>query len=151
MNIRLAKVEDAEAMHGLHMRAVRETCADFYSDEQVESWLKGRSAKEYREGIEKVEIFVAEEEGEVMGFVHAVSGEIMGLYVDPDFHGSGVGKALLNYGMEIALKSAESVKVDSTLNAENFYSKNAFKKIKKTSVMRGGSEIPCVVMEYKSK
>lgn len=148
MGIKTATISDAKKMHRLHTSAVRTTCKDFYTEKQINAWLEGRSPEGYHEGINKGDMFIAEENGKMVGFGHAIPGEIVAVFVDPAFHGKGVGKLLLDYGLKIALKGRQKVKAESTINAEGFYAKHGFVKIKESSVKRRGVEIPIIVMEY---
>lgn len=148
MHIIKATISHAEDIHQLHGRAVRETCKDFYSEIEIEAWLKGRSAEGYYKGIENGEMYVVEDEGVVAGFGHAIPGEIAAIYVDPAFHKKGVGRMLINHGLEIASKGHKKVKVDSSLNAEGFYAKHGFVKVKDSTCIRNGMELPVVVMEW---
>ncbi|OGJ43565.1 hypothetical protein A2974_02160 [Candidatus Peregrinibacteria bacterium RIFCSPLOWO2_01_FULL_48_20] len=147
--IRKAAKKDAEGMHELHMRAVKVACKGFYTDEQIKGWLAKRSAEGYLEGIENDEMFVEEIEGKVLGFGHAVPGQILAVFVDPKFHGKGFGKSLLKVGLEMAKKeNHRMIKVEASLNAAAFYQKCGFIETSKSMVDRNGQKLPVVLMEY---
>ncbi len=148
MGIKTATISDAKEMHRIHTSAVRTTCKKFYTEKQIGAWLEGRSPEGYNEGINKGDMFIAEEKGKIVGFGHAIPGKIVAVFVDPAFHGKGVGKLLLDHGLQIALKGHQNIKAESTINAEGFYEKHGFVKVKKDSVTRRGIEIPIIVMEY---
>ncbi|MFA4814877.1 MAG: GNAT family N-acetyltransferase [Candidatus Gracilibacteria bacterium] len=148
MFIRKATIKDASEMHELHTNAVRTTCKDFYTDEQIEAWLKDRSPEGYHEGISEGETYLVEEKGKILGFGHATPGELLAVYVNTDSQKRGVGKELLDYGLKIAVKGYKKVKLKSTLNATSFYKKHGFVQKKKSWVLRNGVKIPIVVMEY---
>ncbi len=147
MQVRTATIQDSEAIHEHHTRAVQSTCKDFYTEEEVEAWLKGRSPEGYHRGIENKEMYVAEENGQITGFGHAIPGSIEACYVDPEFHKQGVGKLLIEHGLKIASNGHKKVKVESTINAENFYNKYGFKKIKNDVITRNDVELPTIIME----
>ena len=146
MHIRPATLKDAQAFHEIHTKAVRTTCKDYYTDEQISAWLSGRTPEGY-DGIAKGEMFTALEADRVIGFGHAIPGEVVAIYVDPDFHGKGVGSLLLDHALKIASSGHKKVKVISTLNAEGFYKKHGFTKVKEDVVVRNGVEIGGVEME----
>lgn len=135
-------------MHRIHTSAVKATCKDFYTGKQIEAWLDGRSPQGYQEGINKGDMYIAEDNGKTIGFGHAIPGEIVAIYVEPAFHKKGVGKLLLDYGFKIALKGHNKVKVESTINAEGFYKKHGFVKIKDSTAIRNDVELPTIIMEY---
>jgi N-acetylglutamate synthase-like GNAT family acetyltransferase len=134
-------------MHRIHTSAVKTVCKDFYTKKQIEAWLEGRSPEGY-EGIKKGEMYVAEDDNKIVGFGHAIPGEVVAVFVDPTFHKKGIGKQLLDYGVKIASKVKKKVNVESTINAESFYKKHGFVKVKDDVCIRRGVEIPIIVMEY---
>ena len=72
MRIIPATTAHSEEIHKLHTRAVMAACKDFYTEEQIEAWLKGRSPEGYHEAINKGDMYVAEDNGHVVGFGHAI-------------------------------------------------------------------------------
>ena len=148
MKIRTATIDDAEEMHDIHENAVRKTCKNFYNKKQIDTWLEGRKPEGYYKGIKKGDMYIAEDKGKMIGFGHAVPGEINAVFVDPASCEKGAGKLLLEYGLKIALKDHKKVKVESTINAEMFYKKFGFKKIRDAVIIKGGVEAPIIIMEY---
>lgn len=148
MQITPATPSHIQEMHRIHTSAVRTTCQKCYTEEQVKVWLEGRTPEGYLEAINKGDMYIAEENGKMQGFGHAVPGEIVAIFVDPALHHKGVGKKLLEYGLKIALKDHKKVKIESTTNAEGFYKKHGFKKIKDGSRTIKGVAAPVVIMEY---
>ena len=55
------------------------------------------------------ETWVTEVEGVVVGFIALIESEIGGLFLDPDFHGQGLGRAMVD--MAAAQKGALKVEV----------------------------------------
>ena len=134
-------------MHRIHTKAVKTICKDFYTEKQIAAWLEGRSAEGYHEGINKGEMYVAEDGGKIVGFGHAIPGEVIAVFVDPDMHKKGIGKMILDHGIKIASKGTDKVKVISTINAEGFYKKHGFSKIRDDVEIKRGIEVPIIVME----
>lgn len=148
MQIQLATIQDAEDIHRIHDEAVQVTCKDFYNEEQIRVWLEDRSPQRYHQSIKKRELFVGQLNKETIGYIHVAPGEIMSIFVDPNFQGLGLGKQLLDYGLSIAIKNHKKVKVQSTLNAEEFYKKNGFNKIRNDFHIIKGVKAPVIIMEY---
>ncbi len=148
MEIKTATISDAKEMHRIHTNAVKETCKDFYTKKQIDVWLEGRTPEGYHEGINKGDMYVAENNGRIVGFGHAIPGEIVAVFVDPISHKKGIGKMLLEYGLKISLKGHQKVKVESTVNAEGFYKKHGFVKIRDDVHIKRGVESPIIVLEY---
>ena len=148
MKVKTATIKDAKDIHRIHDEAVKETCKNFYTQEQIEVWLADRSPEKYHQKINSGNMFVVEENGKLVGYGHAIPGEIVAVFVDPTFQGKGVGKQLLNYGLKIALKGHKKVKVESTLNAEEFYKKHGFVKVRNDIKITKGVEAPIIILEY---
>jgi GNAT superfamily N-acetyltransferase len=150
--IRQAVEKDAVSIHDIHTRAVRGACKVCYTEKQISGWLKNRTPEGYLNSIRSNEIYVAEINKRIVGFGHAVPGEIVAIFVDPEFHKKGLGKALLEYGLNIAkTKNHKKIKLEATLNAADFYKKCGFIEIGKGVATRGGQKLDIVLMEYSAK
>lgn len=102
MTIRQATAEDVEAIRDVAAAAWRADYPEILNRENVgdavDEWYHPETlAGELRRS--STVVFVAEREGEVVGFVHAVrsgaEGNILRVYVAPGNRGEGVGSALL--------------------------------------------------------
>jgi GNAT superfamily N-acetyltransferase len=150
ISIRSATVEDAERIHALHMAAVRVLCAPHYAPEIVEAWLANRSAQGYLRGIGAGATIVAELASNVVGFGEGVPGEIVAVFVDPDFASRGIGSALLKHTLRLAHEHRGPVRLESTLNAVGFYERFGFSQVERSVVRRNQIEIPIVIMQRRA-
>jgi GNAT superfamily N-acetyltransferase len=126
---------------------VRELC-DQYTDEQKDGWLANRTPTGYLAGIERGEMYVLERDGEILGFTHAVPGELVALFVSPEVSRTGVGSRLLKHALGQAQDDAKSIVVlEATLNAVEFYAKFGFLPTGTREVRRGTAELSVVTME----
>lgn len=142
ITIRKAIPEDAAPIHELHLRSVRQLCSGVYSNEIIEGWLANRTPQGYLAGINQGEMYVAESDWTMIGFGHAVPGEIAAIYVDPAFTRRGIGRQLVDYGMKMATaEDVKIVKVDSTLNARPFYESCGFSFVKEITLRRNNVDI----------
>lgn len=92
---------------------------------------------------------MAERGGEVLGFVEAVPGSLVALYVAPDVMCQGVGAALLQHGLSKALAAPDGeVALQATLNAVGFHRRFGFSDVRHAHVMRNCVEVPIVEMHY---
>lgn len=144
-----ATINDAKEIHRIHTAAVTKTCKNCYSDIQINARIGGRSPEWYHNSIIENKIYIAKNGNEIVGFGLAIPGEIVAIFVDPTFHNNGIGKLLLDYGLKIASKNQKTVKIESTINAESFYKKYGFIKIKDSFRIKGENiEIPTIILEY---
>ena len=102
--IRKAELPDAEIIHEIHTQSVKGLCMKTYTSSQIENWLKNRTSDGYKRSIKNGEIYICEYENKIIGFGHAIKGEIVANFVLPEYSEKGIGKKLLEYGIEIAKK-----------------------------------------------
>ena len=148
VTIRRAAAKDAPRIHELHLASVRALCAPSYSPAVLEGWLADRSPDGYLPGISSGGLFVAEANGEVVGFCEGAVGEVRAVFVDPRWGRRGVGTALLDHALSLARAGASRpVRLESTLNAVTFYERHGFRQVSRSTVRRNQVEVPIVVME----
>ena len=148
MRLRIATESDAPTIHELHLRSARQLWPSRYDTTQIEGWIEGRTPGGYLSGIRAGEMFVAEEESELVGFGHARPGTVAAIFVEPTAVGRGVGTALLEHAIAMARRRhAGSIRLASTLNAEGFYGRFGFVPIERKSFKKNAIVFPVVVME----
>jgi GNAT superfamily N-acetyltransferase len=146
-NIRLATLDDAEAIHALHTISVRALCKYAYPPEVINGWLLNRSPSGYK-GITRKEMYVAEVNETIVGFSHIVPGEIIAIFVHPDHVRKGIGSTLMHHGIAKAkIRHKGPIKTDATLNAQAFYEAVGFQKTGDRITRRNEVDIPIVEME----
>ena len=90
MILRAATPDDAPALAAAHILAMRTLTflPQLHTVEEATEWMAGAVLPAH-------EVRVAEEAGQVRGFIACSEGWIDQLYVHPDHHGQGIGAALL--------------------------------------------------------
>src|ERR1019366_9138503 len=123
---------DAGGIWELHVRAIRELCTRDYTLEQIEAWAGPKTPGDYLEPIRSKRLFVAEQAGRIVGFgdYHATKNEISAVYVDPDFGGQGIGRALfLVVTGELKARGFSHGELDASLNSVGFYEAMGCRKL----------------------
>jgi len=121
MRIRLARAEERQALEDLQRRA------SLANDTDREALLAHPDAIELpAEQIAREQVFVAEADGDVFGFVALVDGDLDGLFVEPQLWGRGIGKALVETAVHEARRKGLSVTVIANPAALGFYQKCGF-------------------------
>jgi putative acetyltransferase len=146
--IRLATLADAEALCALHKAAVRSLCVGAYTVDEIEAWLREREPAGFRHAMTEggETMLVAECDGAVAGFASIKETMLFGLYVDPA-RGRGAGQALLQAAEEeIRRSGAAALSLQSTLNAVPFYRKHGYMRQARSTVRRGGRDLPVLDM-----
>ena len=127
MEIRRARIADAEAICAVHRRSIVELCtADHRNDPAIlDAWLASKTPENVRRWIERPDnnLFVATERDAILA-VGCVTdaGEITLNYVSPDARFRGVSKAMLA-ALEATARErgAERCTLVSTETARRFY------------------------------
>lgn len=149
--IRRAKPEDNDSIGRIHLRAIREICASHYAPEEIEAWAKPRRPDHYVEYIRSNEFYVAEENGNVIGFgaLNQASGEIEAVYIAPEVARRGIGQRILGKLEERARDlGLKSLSLNSSLNAVAFYRHSGYEPQQETKHrLSSGVEIGCVAMK----
>ncbi len=111
------------------------------------------SEKRIAENPENADLFVAEIDGELVGFGEIVAGnnELRAVYVSPTAGRKGVGKALLAKLEATAReRGVEQLWLHSSLSAEAFYIANGYIDDGKGShTLRSGKQMACIKMHKK--
>lgn len=149
-SVRRARHEDSEAIGRMHVASIRELCSEHYRPEEIDAWAAPREINFYVKAIEGKEFYVAEDDGEIVGFgtLNPAVGEVEAVYVHPAAVGRGVGSKLLSTLEARARESGlKSLHLCASLNAVGFYERAGFVRLRDTSHrLTNGVEIACVLM-----
>lgn len=125
---------------------------------QVDFLLSVYNEDALMKGLSTSVLFVAEEKGEVIGFVHfsliniKKEIELGALYILPRFHRQGIGTALLK-AMFDYFKGVRKITVSVVMQndaAIDFYHSKGFKQVGEMNDSIYGFSIPTIVMEWGS-
>jgi len=127
MDIRAARLEDAEPAIDLVRRSIVDLCReDHYGDSlTLEGWLANKSVKNMRAWIETPgsNVFIAERDGAMAGVgAFTGAGDVILLYVEPALRFSGISAALLTRIEERAREiGLPRLRLTSSLTARRFF------------------------------
>ena len=123
----------------LDAETIDETVAEWYADDELDAAIEGW----YADGGLALELdaletdfLVAEVDGEVVGFTHGIvqgdEGDVLRMYVHPDYQGEGIGSALherLAERLEDAdVERIRALDLASNDAAREFYEKHGFEE-----------------------
>lgn len=72
------------------------------------------------------QVIVAEFNGQIAGFAAVVSGELDGLFVEPDLWGRGIGRALIDQATQEARRRGLALTVTANPSTRRFYESCGF-------------------------
>ena len=152
VTIRAGTTGDAPFIRRVHEDSIRGLGTKAYSRAEVESWVAGLQPNHYAWGMTHggVIYFVAEAPGTgVIGFCCYVAGEVLALYILPEWTGRGIGTALLGRA-EGAIEAAgyDLAHLVAALTSVSFYCARGYREIRRREwKTRGGLIIEAVDME----
>lgn len=118
----------------------------FYSHEQKLAWNGNRSLDFWEVRFAKSLPIVALYQANIAGFaeflVHNNQGEIDCFYIDPNYQGLGIGKALLTHILTLEkVNQLDLLSVNASYNAKPFFEKYGFETVQKNVVKRENIEL----------
>jgi GNAT superfamily N-acetyltransferase len=140
-----------DAIFRVHGDSIRALCRERYGPREIAAWIAFRPREAYRLALASRDLFVAEWQGEIVGFgqLDARRGEIEACYVAPEAVASGIGSALLARMEDEARRRGHTVvRLNATLNAEPFYARMGYRWLGRASHrVAEDVELDCVRME----
>ena len=132
MRIRFAREDELDQLSDL---ALRSKAVHGYSSEFLEACRAELTITPARLATET--ILVAEQSGRRLGFVAVAvdrdSADLVDLFVEPDYRGSGLGSRLLEAAVETARSSgATRLEIEADPHAEDWYCKRGAERIGET-------------------
>ncbi|MBT4870945.1 MAG: GNAT family N-acetyltransferase [Candidatus Diapherotrites archaeon] len=151
MQIRKATINDAEQIISFKKKTIPICAKNYYSKDIIDHWTNNSTAEHLIESIKSDRVrFVAEEEGKIIGeaSLNKEKNSIKTLYVDIDFQGKGIGKALFQKCEdELKKNGIKKVEIIAALCSESFYASRGYKKIKNKLIDFFGMKMENVIME----
>jgi putative acetyltransferase len=147
MQIRKATVADLDDLDIIYRRSIAELCAQDYDAEVIDAWKDSVPVEARVPSIEKGALWVAVLGETIAGYMVAVPGEIIALFISPDFSGKGVGRRLAELALELASRNEpDEIVLESTLTALPFYQKLGFKETSRGYFTHGEANIEIAIV-----
>ena len=146
--IRPMGLGDGAAMQPLHQRAIMATSDAYYSMEERQSWAFGLRPDQYVAPVGgHFDVVVVDDR--IVAFCDHLPDEVIGLYIDPDFQGRGIGGALLGQAERRMREAGTTLaKIHSALSSQSFYERHGYREIERTThKSRGGMILPSVRLQ----
>lgn len=122
--IRRFKIEDLDRIMEIWLKANID--AHFFIDKKY--WED--NCEIVKEMLPSAEIYLYEENKNILGFVGLMENYIAGIFVDKNFRSQGMGKELLDYCKSLKKELALSV-YEKNIKAYSFYSREGFQVVEK--------------------
>jgi putative acetyltransferase len=143
--IRRATPEDAPALADIHVRARSESMSylpDTHSPEEVLAWIKEVMPQHE-------EVWVAEDEGRVIGFFALSDDLLYHLYVYPELQGQGAGSALFDVVKELRPDGFRLWVFQRNTQAREFYEHRGMRVVELTDGSGNEEREPDALYEWR--
>jgi putative acetyltransferase len=143
--IRRATPEDAPALADIHVRARSESMSylpDTHSPEEVLAWIKEVMPQHE-------EVWVAEDEGRVIGFFALSDDLLYHLYVYPELQGQGAGSALFDVVKELRPDGFRLWVFQRNTQAREFYEHRGMRVVELTDGSGNEERAPDALYEWR--
>lgn len=138
-------------MCDIHVSSIRRLGRSHYSEAAVEAWAKRKTPAHYERLISEKHLVVAEHGATLVGFgtLDVPTGEILQLYVRPDYARQGVGTLIVDELVKVVQAAGgRFVYCLASLNARAFYVSAGFEPGPMRKLrLRSGVEVDCVPMK----
>ncbi|MDG1905379.1 MAG: GNAT family N-acetyltransferase [Arenicella sp.] len=98
--------------------------------------------------LPNTDTWVAEVDGEVKGFISLMGNEVGAIFLEPSFHGQGIGKALMNKACELHDELEVEVFKENSIGRA-FYSRFGFKYLAETTHEPTSQQVLRLIYETK--
>jgi len=170
LNIRLANHKDLEAITQVYRTSIQVLCAKDYDQDVIELWQSSSTALSRMHLVNEGKLWVVDafsrtdfyldsnhnetkvtsltqdELTPLAGFMVVTPGELVSLFIHPDYARLGVGKKLAQMGIQMAKKGCTSIRLESTLTALSFYQKLGFVEQSRGYFSHGRSDLKIPVV-----
>lgn len=125
IHLRPANRDDADAIAEIHISSRREALPylpNLHSDEETHHWAANVV-------LPNQDVWVAESDGEIVGYAAIEGAELNDLYVRPGRQGQGVGSALLARARELSPGMLSLWTFQRNKRARRFYERHGFEAV----------------------
>lgn len=97
------------------------------TEDQARAWADGMSPDRMKRKLAELDIWVAEEDGVVVGWVAIERDRVEGMYAEPNRAGRGIGRRMLDFAeTRMAAAGFASARLDASWNAEAWYIRRGY-------------------------
>ena len=127
LGIRKATLDDVPRLWELRRQSILTLAAKGLSVAQSQAWAAGKTIQGMEKQFREIEIWTAETNDTIVGWVGFHGDYLDGLYTDPQFTEQGIGSQLLGIAEGLMReRGVRVVRADASWNAEEFYLRRGY-------------------------
>jgi len=139
--------EDFISASKMIRRTIKMSWSDIYPVELLNEFCKKYTVSKLKERAEKFSLWVAKRNNTILGIVGLKENELRTFFVDTNYQGQGVGRALYEvFEKEVIKRNIRKIKLEGSPKGEPVYKKFGFKKQKTIYKERVGIKYSDAVM-----
>lgn len=139
--------EDFVSASKMIRKTIKMSWSDIYPAELLNEFCKKYTVSKLKERAEKVSLWVAKRNDIVLGIIGLKENELRTFFVNPDYQGQGIGRALYEmFEKEVIKRKIKKIKLEGSPKGEPVYKKFGFKKQKTIYKERVGIKYSDAVM-----
>lgn len=149
-NIRPAQMTDLQTITGIVQKTINEVYPKYYPQGAVDFFLEYHKEENICQDIADGNVYLLEDNNNIVGTVTVNDNEINRLYVLPEYQGKGYGSFLLEYAEKIIFKNNDEIILYSSFPAKAMYLKKGYKECRyEIFDTKNGDFLCCDIMKKK--
>lgn len=128
-------------------KTIKMSWSDLYPAELLNEFCKKYTVLKLKKRAEKFSLWVAKRDNVVLSIIGLKENELRTFFVDPDYQGQGIGRALYEvFEKEAVKRNIKKIKLEGSPKGEPIYKRFGFKKQKTIHKERVGIKYSDAIM-----
>lgn len=150
-DISKASIDNLDIIKDICDKTIMAIYPKYYPKGAVDFFINHHSIENIKKDILDGLVYIIKTDDEIIGTVTIVDNHINRLFVYPEFHKKGFGKALFVFGEIEIFKNFDKIILDASLPSKSMYLKNGYKDITYNKILTDNGDYLCYDMMEKKK
>lgn len=151
MEIIKAKITDLDIIKYICDTTINKIYPKYYPKGAVDFFINHHSEEHIKTDILNGFVYIIKDEEKIIGTVTVIDNHMNRLFVLPEYHKKGYGKALITFAEELIFKIYDSIIIDASLPSKALYLKIGFKEIEYNKILTDNGDYLCYDVMKKEK